>query len=259
MINIATIHHETSRFMRIQNDYLKRNTSEDFRVFCGISNIKPTVAHYKICDFSGFSNQHWARLDNLASNICLESSDDDVIVFMDGDAFPIVEWNISLRNLLSDYDLTAIVRKENPEKLLPSEHSGYPHPCFCATTVGFWKHNNLSWRLDPHTKAETAGVVMHRRLKNLGISWKPLLRSNAINIHPLYFGIYENLIYHHGAGNRDVYDSIDIWSRPGLGSTVDLDLRYPNIVNFNNKLSSLVYDEIYKDDYFINNFLAGIK
>jgi hypothetical protein len=75
----------------------------------------------------------------------------------------------------------------------------------------------------------------------------------------LYFGIYENLIYHHGAGNRDVYDSIDIWSRPELGSTVDLDLRYPNIVNFNNKLSSLVYDEIYKDDYFINNFLAGIK
>ena len=29
-----------------------------------------------------------------------------------------------------------------------------------------------------------------------------LIRSNKINLHPLYFGIYNNLIYHHWAGSR---------------------------------------------------------
>ena len=29
-----------------------------------------------------------------------------------------------------------------------------------------------------------------------------MLRSNRRNLHPLWFGLYEDLIYHHGAGFR---------------------------------------------------------
>jgi len=258
MINIATIHHESNRFMEMQNAYVNKNTDSDFRIYCGFSKTTPTVDYYKAFDFSNYSDQHWARLDYLASEICGDSKDEDLLVFIDGDAFPIQVWDTKIKEYMENFPVAAIVRKENPEKLLPPEDCHYPHPCFFATTVGFWKENNLSWKLDPPTGAESAGVVLHRKLKELEIEWKPLLRSNAINIHPLYFGIYGSLIYHHGAGNREVYDSIDIWDRPLLGNTVDLDLRYPLIPKFNTKLSNFVFKEIEVNDDFIKVFLGGM-
>ena len=35
-----------------------------------------------------------------------------------------------------------------------------------------------------------------------GIEWRPLLRSNGTDLDPLYFGIYGDVVYHHGAGFR---------------------------------------------------------
>jgi len=259
MINIATIHHETPKFMKIQKEYLEKTTSSEFRVYCGTSHLTPTVDHYKFVDFSDYiSDQHWERLDCLASTICEEAADEDLLVFMDSDAFPIIDWVDRVNSVLEDYPIVAIVRRENPEKLLAEEDLNYPHPCFCVTTVGFWKEHQLSWKLDPPTGAQSAGVVLHRKLRDLNIDWGALIRSNAINIHPLYFGIYGGVIYHHGAGNREVYDSIDIWDRPLLGNTVDLDLRYPSIPKFNTKLSNLVFSEIEQDENFIRTFLGGM-
>lgn len=257
MINIATIHHNSSKFMKLQEKYVDRFTESKYKIFCGFSNTVPTVSYYKSFDFSNFSDQHWERLDRLAFEICKQSEDDDLLVFMDGDAFPITGWDWKIKDFLEEFPVVAITRKENPEMLLPDEDRGYPHPCFFATTVGFWRGNNLTWGLNPGSGAQSAGVVLHRKLKDMGVSWKSLLRSNALDIHPLYFGIYGELVYHHGAGNREVYDSIDIWSRPKLGGTVDLDLRYPLIPRFNTKLSKFVFEEIEKDDNFIRVFLGG--
>lgn len=257
MINIASVHHETSRFMEMQKKYLEKYTPEDFRVFCGISNLTPTVNHYKFLDFSKETREHGDRLDLLASVIIEEASDDDLLVFIDSDAFPIHNWTTLIKNELESYPLVAIVRAENPAPLIDEHDRAFPHPCFLATTVKFWKENELSWKLDIPTGAQSAGVVLHRKLKELGIEWCALLRSNAVNLHPLYFGIYGGAIYHHGAGNREVYDSIDIWSRPALGNTVDLDLRYPSIPRFNTKFSDFVFSEIEKDENFIRIFLGG--
>ena len=73
------------------------------------------------------------------------------------------------------------------------------------------------------------------------------------------FGVYDDIIYHHGAGNRPPYDGVDVCLRQRLGHGVEMDLFYPQILNFNQKLSNLVYDEILSDKKFINNFLLGIK
>jgi hypothetical protein len=39
-------------------------------------------------------------------------------------------------------------------------------------------------------------------LEEKGIDWYPLLRTNKVNPHPLQFGVYGDLIYHHGGGFR---------------------------------------------------------
>jgi hypothetical protein len=41
-----------------------------------------------------------------------------------------------------------------------------------------------------------------KQLADRNVEWLPLLRSNKVNLHPLFFGIYEGLVYHHGAGFR---------------------------------------------------------
>ena len=39
-------------------------------------------------------------------------------------------------------------------------------------------------------------------LDNQGMTWYSLLRSNKRNLHPVFFAVYDDLIYHHGAGSR---------------------------------------------------------
>ena len=39
-------------------------------------------------------------------------------------------------------------------------------------------------------------------LEERGIDWYPLLRTNKVNPHPLQFGVYGDLVYHHGGGFR---------------------------------------------------------
>ena len=47
------------------------------------------------------------------------------------------------------------------------------------------------------------GANLYKQLIDRRIDWLPLLRSNKVNLHPLYFGIYGGAIYHHGAGFRE--------------------------------------------------------
>lgn len=45
-------------------------------------------------------------------------------------------------------------------------------------------------------------------------SWTPLLRSNRVNPHPVWFGVYGNVVYHHGSGFRPAISRADLGERP---------------------------------------------
>jgi hypothetical protein len=256
MIKICTIHHESNKFIKLQNDYFKNNTNDEYEIYCGISNIngESEVHNTNYINLTNITTHHALRLNYLYELVKHTSSDDDILVFVDSDCFPIQNWDKYIKEKLIEFPIVAIQRKENysaPMGCVPELH---PHPCFFATTVGFWKNNKLSFNIN-----ETAGYDVGTFLKNNNMDFYKLLRSNTVNIHPLMFGVYDDIIYHHGAGNRPPYDGVDICLRQRLGHGVEMDLFYPQILNFNQKLSNLVYDEILKDKKFINNFLLGIK
>lgn len=46
------------------------------------------------------------------------------------------------------------------------------------------------------------GGNLLREFERRGTSWLPLLRSNSVDLHPLFFGMYADRIYHHGSGFR---------------------------------------------------------
>ena len=271
MIHIVTIHHETDKFIDLQEAYYKRYTRGEYNIYAGLSGVDNgyyiqrqqggDYENFHFIDLDNVHNQHWYRMNFLAEVIkqnYLNVGDEDLLIFTDGDAFPVYAWEEKIENELSKegVKVVAIDRRENPEPALADEFKPYPHPCFFATKLKFWLDNKLGWGLHP-PEIVTAGPLLKLWLQQQEFSYTPLLRTNLYNIHPLYFGIYGDMIYHHGAGNREVYDSIDIWPRVGLNPSFDLDLRYPSILAFNKKLSDLVFEEIIADDSFINVYLMG--
>src|SRR5205814_5194913 len=92
---------------------------------------------------------HTEKLNALAGTICARGADDDLLLFLDGDAFPIAPLYDLAETVRGPVPLVAVRRDENlgdPQ----------PHPSFCLTTVGFWKRIEGDWSMG-HTWRNTAG------------------------------------------------------------------------------------------------------
>jgi hypothetical protein len=148
---------------------------------------------------------------NLLSDIILHSSkdDDDLLMFIDGDAFPIGDVASFARATLAEFPLLAVQRAEN-------HGDSQPHPCFCMTTVGFWRRIRGDWKPGHRWKnaqgeliTDTGGNLIGQ-LEQGGFRWLPLLRSNRVDLHPLFFGVYHDLVYHHGASFRSPLSRVEI-------------------------------------------------
>ncbi len=200
MIHIATIHFGTERWIAPQLDRLQRHTSEPYKTWATVSGAaaRHTGAFHRAFPSRGPIT---ADLDFLASEVCRTAAPDDLLVFLDGDAFPIVDWTERMRAWLTEWPLAAARRDENV---------GDPQPAhmFCVTTVGFWQDLGGDWGEGPIWSTTTGrpvtdhGARLWRLLTARELQWHPILRSNQVDLHPVWFGVYGDMVYHHGAGFR---------------------------------------------------------
>lgn len=264
-VHILTVHHESDNFLELQEKFINKNT-KNVKVWCGYSKLcidihKEFRTNYNFSDLSSMSKEHYDRL-NWLTNLLYDSNpnENDLLVFMDSDAFPVASnWVEKVTEYLKEVPIVAIQRKENLDNPMPLDCRDYPHPCFLATTIKFWKENSLNWNIDVGKGIYTPGITLKKWLDEKGIKWKPLNRTNIFNTHPLMFGVYDDIIYHHGCGQRQAFDGIDIWSRPKILSAPDIDLKYPDIIEFNKDISNVVLSYIKKNPDFINLFYLGSK
>ena len=131
------------------------------------------------------------------------------MLFIDGDAFPINSITNFKNKTFPHHPLAAIQRLEN-------NGDTQPHPCFCMTTVGYWNKMKGDWKagdvkwLDKFGKEVwDVGGQMLKIMEDNNVDWYKLLRSNQHQMHPLLFGVYDDLIYHHGAAFRNPGTRID--------------------------------------------------
>jgi hypothetical protein len=156
--------------------------------------------------------EHKDKLDELGRRVVdsMANADDDILIFFDGDAFPVRALMPYIVDALQAVPLAAICREEMPDE-------DFPHPSFCVTTVGFWKEIGGTWQLssDPAARRNDLGCRLRDLLRERGIEWRRLLRSNEFNPHPVLFGLYGGLIYHHGAGFRRPVTALDrgLWRK----------------------------------------------
>ena len=203
MIYFATVHWKRDDWIDVQLSMIKRYVQVPYRTYGYLTGI----AHHHHTKFDVIFDVgdpgHARKLDRLAERILLDSeSDDDIIIFIDGDAYPIAPIPGQIAVWLEQHQLVAVQRLENlGEK--------QPHPCFCCTTVGFWKQISGTWAKGyqwinaiGHPETDVGGELLGI-LKQHNVDWYRLHRSNKVNLNPVFFGIYADLVYHHGAGFRN--------------------------------------------------------
>jgi hypothetical protein len=125
------------------------------------------------------------------------------IVTLDSDAHPIRAcWLTQLVSALdSQTVLSGIWRDELEAAIKPYVHAS----CLC-TTVEFIETNRLRFDyFEPNGEFghDTLSSFTDKALEQ-GLRIHPLRRSNRNEAHRLIGGIYGDLIYHHGAGSRDL-------------------------------------------------------
>ncbi len=214
MIHYVTVHWKCADWITIQLEHIRKWTSEPYKVHAYLTDI--SEEHYDGFDIIKDKSDptHAEKLNELAADILASGAkDSDPILFIDGDAYPIAAIDSWLFDKIDKHDLVAVQRLENNGDL-------QPHPCFCSTTVGFWRKISGDWREGFEsermgsedcsswwkcTNSSWETDVGGRLLKILcesNVDWYKMHKSNTLILDDLMFGVYSDLIYHHGMGFR---------------------------------------------------------
>jgi len=201
MIYVLTVHWQTPFWIPIQYKYLTRFVKRPFKLFAFLTGIERDYSKYfHYSCFEDIAN-HATKLNILADMVLLFAEDEDVLVFLDGDAFPVNDIDDSFILKMKEHELAAVQRVENNGDI-------QPHPSFCVTTVGFWKkirgtwHKGFCWKDKQGDLVTDIGGNLLKTLQDKKVNWYKMIRSNRKDLHPLAFGIYDHLVYHHGFGFR---------------------------------------------------------
>lgn len=198
---MLSVHWRSPAWLEIQTQALREHLTPPWSLL--LASTEPDtrgVADY--CE--DLPGGHAEKLNALAGRALQSARDDDILMFIDGDAFPVRPLRAWVESLLAAAPLAAVVRTENlgdPQ----------PHPCFCVATASFWKSLPGDWERGPkwinsvgREIGDIGGRLWHQ-LSATGSRWTPILRANAVNWHPVFFGLYgeRGMVYHHGAGFRE--------------------------------------------------------
>jgi hypothetical protein len=213
MLHVITVHHLSDRWIPVQLGYLARNLTEPYRTYASLEGID-RAWHDRFDVVAPTAGKHAGKLNHLARLAVTEADADDLLVFLDGDAFPIADPMPTVRAALDHTALVAVRRDENVGDV-------QPHPSFCAVPAATWIElggdwsNGASWTNATGREISDVGGNLRWQLATAGLEWTPLLRSNRLNLHPIWFALYADIVYHHGAGFRRMVSRHDQESAGG--------------------------------------------
>jgi hypothetical protein len=212
VIYVATVHFQSPKWIDVQQAYLRRHISQPFKTFAVLEGI-PRQHHDAFDRVIASKGSHEGHLNLLAAEIGAVADPADILVFLDGDAFPVADPWPAITSALRQSQMLAVRRDEN-------HGDRQPHPCFCAIEVREWQriHGDwcagYEWTNDTGRTTSDVGGNLLGIVERNNLAWTPLLRTNTRNDHPLWFAVYGDLIYHHGAGFRRPFSRVDEQKRP---------------------------------------------
>ena len=90
MLYVATVHYRSPDWIEIQARHLREHISVPFQTWTSLEGIDPAYAvHFdRVLEQRG---SHAGKLNHMAREISHVAAEDDLIMFLDGDAFPIAD------------------------------------------------------------------------------------------------------------------------------------------------------------------------
>jgi len=172
----------------------------------------------------------------------------DIFLRLDSDAFLINDIDESFIDLVNKHQFVSL--KEPEHEWDTTYHT--PHPALWAFPVELLNTKlayQMSELLEDHHSNWWGGVV--HWLEENNIKWHPLERTNKVNLHPLYFGVYDDLVYHHWAGSRDMI------TRPDRKIARESNVSIESVRDDNIKLNRRIMEQLnVQPDVFID-YLRG--
>jgi hypothetical protein len=210
MIHVLTAHVGTPRWIPLQRRCLTRFLPRPHRVLFSLEDIEPAQARGHLLPGDEVvlqRGEHPEKLNALAELASVSGPDQDILLFLDGDALPVAPLS----------ELLAIVHDGVPVAVRRRENAGdpQPHPSFCAITSGLWSELDGDWSPGPTwinsagQPVSDVGARLWQQLRLQGVDWLPLERSREHPLHPLWFGVYGDAVYHHGAAFRFPFSRTD--------------------------------------------------
>src|SRR6266705_2494614 len=120
MIHVATVHWRSDRWIDLQLRYLDRFLPGPHSVYAFVNDVPGDHAHKFFYTSKERINDHATKLNILADLIRFSADDpSDVVIFIDGDAFPVAPLGPLLDKRLERHRLIAVQTFENNGDLQP--------------------------------------------------------------------------------------------------------------------------------------------
>ena len=192
-------------------DRIERHTHVPFRVYGAANRATPAVrarladrSWLQVCEIEPTelrgSREHAFYLDALLA--CARADGADRIATFDVDSFPIDDaWLEVMGAAARASGLAGILRVENGDTVLP-------HPSGLLVHAEFLDRYEPSFSPDSDRTAEfrrflhataqagDTGLGFAYALWSHQLEWGRLLRSNAVDVHPIIAGIYADSVFH---------------------------------------------------------------
>jgi hypothetical protein len=185
MLHVITVHHLSDRWIPVQLGYLARNLTEPYRTYASLEGID-RAWHDRFDVVAPTAGKHAGKLNHLARLAVTEADADDLLVFLDGDAFPIADPMPTVRAALDHTALVAVRRDENVGDV-------QPHPSFCAVPAATWIELGGDW-----SNGASWTDAKGREISDVGGNLR-----------------WQLIVYHHGAGFRRMVSRHDQESAGG--------------------------------------------
>ncbi len=197
MLHIASAHSGSPRWLEIQRRALAEHIPIPYTTWGSVALMDPS--HGAVFDHViEQKGPEAGKLNHLAVEISAVAKEDDLLMFLAPDAFPVADPMAVIDEAFERAALVAVRRSEN-------DGDPQPHPCFCVTTVGTWRSIGGDWSDGYPWSAAGLGRVtdfggnLLRRLELTGARWVGLERTSSTALDPLHFGVYGGIVYFHDA------------------------------------------------------------
>jgi hypothetical protein len=175
------------KWLELQMQFLKETTHDfDHAIVC--NSVNPDMFKESIIVDVSNDMSHDRGLNKLIDYA--NANGYQRCLLLDSDCWPFkATWESDLVDVMDNHVIASAMRIENLDKFL--------HPCVvylkreAMNSLRFSRKSGINLKGDKFEDVQGNATWFY-----------PLVRTNAVNIHPLFCGIYWNAFYHHGAGTR---------------------------------------------------------